>query len=156
MTEKGSHSYIIDPRNENVHIFINGDLYPRDRARISVFDSGFLLGDGIWESMRLLNNHLVFLDEHLDRLYHGANQLALDIGKNRQELVSIIQKTLDAIEWLIVSSAYPNQDDITEILKHCQKYISGTDIDIIRVDSIKISKKTGKKPLVICEVKQNE
>ena len=96
MTEKGSHSYIFDPRNENVHIFINGDLYPRDHARISVFDSGFLLGDGIWESIRLLNNHLVFLDEHLDRLYHGANQLALDIGKNRQELVSIIQKTLDA------------------------------------------------------------
>lgn len=96
MTDKGTHSYLDDKRNENIQVFINGELYPRKKASISVFDSGFLLGDGVWEGIRLLNGHLVFLKEHLDRLYHGAEKLAIDIGHTRKELTGLIQETLDA------------------------------------------------------------
>jgi branched-chain amino acid aminotransferase len=96
MTDKGTHSYQDDKRNENIQIFINGELYPRQKASISVFDSGFLLGDGVWEGIRLLNGHLVFIKEHLDRLYQGAEKLAIDIGHTQKELFEHIQETLDA------------------------------------------------------------
>ena len=96
MIKKGTHSYLYDPRNGNIQIFINGELYQRNKANISVFDSGFLLGDGVWEGIRLFNGHLVFLDEHLDRLYYGAERLAIDIGYARKNLIELIQKTLDA------------------------------------------------------------
>ena len=61
MGNKGTHSYRSDSRNKNIQIYVNGEFHPREEATISVFDSGFLLGDGIWEGIRLLNNHLVFL-----------------------------------------------------------------------------------------------
>ncbi len=96
MIDKGTHSYLEDKRNENILIFINGELYARQKASISVFDSGFLLGDGVWEGIRLLNGHLVFLEEHLDRLYSGAEKLAIDIGHTQKELIVLIQETLDA------------------------------------------------------------
>ena len=96
MADKGTHSYLNDKRNENIQIFINGDLYPRQKASISVFDSGFLLGDGVWEGIRLLNGHLIFLEEHLNRLYQGAEKLAIDIGHTQEELTRLIQETLDA------------------------------------------------------------
>jgi len=96
MTEKGTHSYFSDSRNENVQIYVNGEIYPRQLATISVFDSGFLLGDGVWEGIRLLNNQMVFLDAHLNRLYRGAEYLAIDIGKSKEELSNLIQETLDA------------------------------------------------------------
>ena len=76
---KGTHSYIEDTRNESILININGQLFPRQEAKISVFDSGFLLGDGVWEGIRLLNSHLVFIKEHLDRLYSGAKTLSIEI-----------------------------------------------------------------------------
>ena len=66
-----------DKRNLDIKIYINGSFYDRDDAKISVFDSGFLLGDGIWEGIRLVNNTWVFLDEHLDRLFEGCK--AIDI-----------------------------------------------------------------------------
>ena len=96
MADKGTHSYLVDNRNKHIQIYINGKLHPRSEARISVFDSGFLLGDGVWEGIRLLNGHLVLLQEHLDRLYHGAEKLAIDIGKSKKELSDLIRKTLDA------------------------------------------------------------
>ena len=96
MSEKGTHSYLNDKRNNHILVYVNGTLYPREQARISVFDSGFLLGDGIWEGIRLFNGHLVFLDEHLDRLYDGANKISLDIGINRDALTKMIMHTLDA------------------------------------------------------------
>ena len=96
MVDKGTHSYLVDNRNKHIQIYINGKLHPRSEARISVFDSGFLLGDGVWEGIRLLNGHLVLLQEHLDRLYHGAEKLAIDIGKSPKELSDLIRKTLDA------------------------------------------------------------
>lgn len=92
----GSHNYINDNRNNHIKIYINGELFARNDAVISVFDSGFLLGDGVWESIRLMNGNLVFLDEHLDRLYYGANKLSINIKYNRNELSNFIYYTLNA------------------------------------------------------------
>lgn len=75
---KGSHEYQPDPRNTTIKIDINGSLYARDEACISVFDSGFILGDGVWEGLRLHRGRILFLDRHLERLYGGAK--ALDIA----------------------------------------------------------------------------
>lgn len=94
--ENGTHSYLEDPRNKNIKIYVNGEICNRENARISVFDSGFLLGDGVWEGIRLLNRKLVFLEEHLDRLFFGAKQLDIDIGYSSGELTKIIYKTLNA------------------------------------------------------------
>ena len=68
----GTHNALDDPRNEEILVYINGELLPRQDAKISVFDSGYLVGDGVWEGLRLHHGVLVFLDEHLDRLYQGA------------------------------------------------------------------------------------
>ncbi len=91
---KGTHSYKEDLRNEIIKIYINGDILDRKDASISVFDSGFLLGDGVWEGIRLLNKKLVFLEDHLDRLYFGANKLDIDIGCSPEKLTQIIYETL--------------------------------------------------------------
>ena len=64
-------------------VYVNGAFVPRDEARVSVFDSGFVLGDGIWEGLRLVHGRLICLDAHLDRLYEGASSIALDIGLTR-------------------------------------------------------------------------
>jgi len=93
---KGTHSYFEDNRNKNIKIYVNGEILSRADASISVFDSGFLLGDGVWEGIRLLNGELVSLDEHLDRLFFGAKQLDINIGCSRKELIKIIYKTLNA------------------------------------------------------------
>ena len=92
----GTHEYVEDPRNKNVLIYVNEEIVPRPDAKISVFDSGFLLGDGVWEGIRLHYGKLAFLDAHLDRLYSGAKDLAIDIGVSREEMTKLIQKTLDA------------------------------------------------------------
>ena len=93
---KGTHSYIEDTRNESILINIIGQLFPRHEAKISVFDSGFLLGDGVWEGIRLLNGHLVFIKEHLDRLYGGAKILSIEIGFTPEKMIDLINETLEA------------------------------------------------------------
>ncbi len=92
----GTHNALPDLRNENILIYINGDLVPRHEAKISVFDSAFLVGDGVWDAVRLYDGILVFLDEHLNRLYQGAKAIGLDIGLTREELTAAIQKTIEA------------------------------------------------------------
>ena len=92
----GTHEYTDDPRNAGILIYVNGELHPRDEARVSVFDSGFILGDGVWEGLRLHEGSIAFLDQHLDRLYEGAMAIDLDIGLDRGELTEAVQKTLDA------------------------------------------------------------
>ncbi|MCL4302516.1 MAG: aminotransferase class IV [Anaerolineae bacterium] len=92
----GTHNALPDPRNENILIYVNGELYPRNEAKISVFDSGYLVGDGVWEAVRLHDGVLVFLDEHLDRLWQGAATIGLDIGMSREALTGEIWKTLRA------------------------------------------------------------
>ena len=92
----GTHEYIQDPRNDNILIYVNGEIIPRPEAKISVFDSGFLLGDGVWEGIRLHNGKLVFLKEHLDRLYAGSNSIGIDIGMSSDDLTSKIIQTIEA------------------------------------------------------------
>lgn len=94
--ERGTHDALPDPRNENILIYLNGDLVPRDRAKISVFDSGYLVGDGVWDAVRLHNGALIFLEAHLDRLFQGAKAIGLDIGMTRQELTEAIIRTVQA------------------------------------------------------------
>ncbi len=92
---KGTHDFAPDPRNEGVLININGALVPRVEASISVFDSGFMLGDGVWEGLRLHQGQIAFLEAHLDRLYEGAKAIAMDIGLTRDELTQRIDETVD-------------------------------------------------------------
>lgn len=92
----GTHNAVEDPRNENVLIYINGELFPRKEAKISVFDSGYLVGDGVWEGLRLHNGALVFLDDHFDRLYQGAKTIGMDLEMNRAEITAAIRETLQA------------------------------------------------------------
>ena len=95
---KGTHSYVEDRRNENIIIYINGEFFPRNEAKISVFDSGFLLGDGVWEGIRLHNGKLCFIEEHIQRLYHGAEKLKIEIGMSEREVINLLYETLKVNE----------------------------------------------------------
>ena len=83
----------LDKRNEDIKIYINGEFFHRDKAKISVFDSGFLLGDGIWEGIRLVNNSWLFLDEHLDRLYEGCKAIDIQLDEDKKFLTNAIIET---------------------------------------------------------------
>lgn len=93
-TQTSAQSYAPDPRNDSVEVYVNGQFFARDKAMVPVFDSGFVLGDGIWEGLRLVKGRLLAVDEHMARLYEGANAIQLDIGMNREALVDEIWKTL--------------------------------------------------------------
>ncbi|HEY2297360.1 MAG TPA: aminotransferase class IV [Jatrophihabitans sp.] len=95
-TAHGTHDFVDDPRNADVLIYVNGDLLPRAQATVSVFDAGFVLGDGVWEGLRVSDGHPAFIEQHLDRLYEGAAAIMLDIGKTRDELTAEIYRTLEA------------------------------------------------------------
>ena len=82
-----------DPRNATVRIWVDGDLVPRDEARVSVYDSGFMLGDGVWEGLRLHRGRWGFLDDHLDRLFEAARAIDLDIGMDRGGVVAALEAT---------------------------------------------------------------
>ncbi|MBQ0930462.1 aminotransferase class IV [Ideonella alba] len=90
------HDFHDDPRNADIRIWINGRLFPRAEAVVSVFDSGFVLGDGVWEGLRVVDGEPVFLAAHLDRLFEGARALALDIGLSRAQLAAALRETLAA------------------------------------------------------------
>src|SRR5918911_2089016 len=92
----GTHDFEDDARNERVLIWVNGELVPRGQAVVSVFDAGFVLGDGVWEGLRVSGGHPAFLELHLDRLWEGAAAIALDIGLTRTELTRQIYRTLAA------------------------------------------------------------
>src|SRR3954471_19925942 len=92
----GTHDHAEDPRNASILILFNGELLPRDRAVVSVFDSGFVLGDGVWEGLRVSGGHPAFLERHLDRLFEGAKATVLDLGLSRDELAAAIYETLRA------------------------------------------------------------
>jgi branched-chain amino acid aminotransferase len=92
----GTHDYLDDPRNGDILISINGEMYPRDDAKVSVFDSGFMLGDGVWEGIRFHRGALLFLNAHIDRLYEGAKAIDMDIGLTREEMVHRLGAVLDA------------------------------------------------------------
>jgi branched-chain amino acid aminotransferase len=92
----GTHDYVDDPRNAEILINVNGELVPRAAAVVSVFDAGFVLGDGVWEGLRIADGHPAFLDQHLDRLWEGAAAIMLDIGLTRDELTGRLYETLAA------------------------------------------------------------
>src|SRR6476469_3701628 len=87
---------VSDPRNPSILINVNGELKRRAEAMVSVFDSGFMLGDGVWEGLRVHKGKLGFLDRHLDRLFEGAKAIAMDLGLSREELSRRLYETLDA------------------------------------------------------------
>jgi branched-chain amino acid aminotransferase len=91
--KRGTHDYVEDIRNSEILIYINGKFYPRQDALISVFDSGFLLGDGVWEGIRFHNGKFLFLEQHLERLFWGASQIDMNIGKTIDEITSILYET---------------------------------------------------------------
>lgn len=93
---QGTHDYAADPRNETILINVNGAMKSRAEATVSVFDSGFMLGDGVWEGLRQNRGRIAFLDAHLDRLFEGAKAIAMDIGLTREELTQRIEDTIDA------------------------------------------------------------
>ena len=93
---QGTHEFVDDPRNASIRIYVNGELKPRSEAVVSVFDSGFVLGDGVWEGLRVHGGRIAFLDQHLDRLYEGAKAIDMDIGLSRDELTRALYRTLDA------------------------------------------------------------
>jgi branched-chain amino acid aminotransferase len=99
MTEENhvsTHDAAADARNDDIRIYVNGEIVHRDDAKVSVYDSGFMLGDGIWEGLRLYDGHIPFLAEHLDRLYEAALYIDLDIGMTRDQLTGAIRDTLAA------------------------------------------------------------
>ncbi|MEO8835780.1 MAG: aminotransferase class IV, partial [Caldimonas sp.] len=91
---ESSQAYVTDARNDKVLVYLNGAFVPRDEARVSIFDSGFALGDGIWEGLRLARGKLISLEAHLDRLYEGAISIAIDIGMSRTEMAQALHDTL--------------------------------------------------------------
>ncbi len=82
-----------DPRNQNLLIWLNRQVVPKEEAKISVYDSGFMLGDGVWEGLRLYNGHWAFLAEHIDRLFEAAKALDLDIGLDRAGVIAALEET---------------------------------------------------------------
>jgi branched-chain amino acid aminotransferase len=93
--QMSSHSYISNTKNEDIFININGELFHRSEAKVSVFDSGFLLGDGVWEGIRLHKSNLVFIEDHLDRLFASAQGISLNITYSKKEIIDQINNVLD-------------------------------------------------------------
>ncbi len=91
----GSQDFSPDPRNDAVEIYLNGAFVPREKAMVSIFDAGWILGDGVWEGLRMHGATLAFIDRHLDRLYMGAKAIDLDIAKTRDEMKAALAGTLD-------------------------------------------------------------
>ncbi|MEM6385304.1 MAG: aminotransferase class IV [Pseudomonadota bacterium] len=99
MNEKqrlSTHDAEQDARNDDILIYVNGDLVPKTKAVVSVYDSGFMLGDGMWEGMRLYNGRWAFFDEHMDRLFNSLKSVSIDIGLGPDDLLAILNKTAEA------------------------------------------------------------
>ncbi len=93
---KGTHDYKDDPRNASILIDINGELFARNEAKVSVFDSGFVLGDGVWEGLRVHHGKIAFLEQHLDRLYGGAKALDMEMEVSAEQLSRRLYNVLEA------------------------------------------------------------
>ncbi|WP_418591860.1 aminotransferase class IV [Ponticoccus sp. (in: a-proteobacteria)] len=95
-TGRTTHDAEHDPRNDALLIHVNGALVPKDEAVVSVYDSGFMLGDGMWEGMRLYDGEWAFFDAHMDRLFNSCKAVDLDIGKSRDEIRALLDETAAA------------------------------------------------------------
>ena len=96
MTEVTTHQAEDDARNEEILIYVDGRIVPKPDAKVSVYDSGFMLGDGVWEGLRLYDGKWAFLDEHIDRLFEAAKAIDLDIGMTRKQVISALLDTQSA------------------------------------------------------------
>ena len=92
----GTHNAEPDARNKDILISVNGEMLKREDAKISVFDSGYLVGDGVWEAMRLYEGRLAFVGLHMERLWAGAAAIGIDLGFSKEEFIEMIRKVLDA------------------------------------------------------------
>lgn len=92
---RGTHEALPDERNRDVLIYINGEFFRREEAKVSVFDSGFLVGDGVWEGLRLHDGEFAFLDLHLDRLFQAAKATRIDIGLSREGVAAALRETVE-------------------------------------------------------------
>ncbi|MBO9643812.1 MAG: aminotransferase class IV [Pseudacidovorax sp.] len=90
-----SQAYRADDRNEQVLVYLNGDFVPRNEAKVSIFDAGYVCGDGVWEGVRLVNGRVISFDAHIDRLFEGANAIAMDIGLTKQQVKDVILRTFE-------------------------------------------------------------
>jgi len=93
-----THDALEDPRNADILIYVNGDVVHRDEAKVSVYDSGFMLGDGMWEGMRLYDGVWAFLDEHMDRFFNSCKAVSLDVGTDKAGIAAALEKTRQANE----------------------------------------------------------
>jgi branched-chain amino acid aminotransferase len=91
-----THTAEEDPRNRDILVWVDGELKHRDEAKVSVFDSGFMLGDGMWEGMRLHNGKWAFFDEHMDRLFESCRAISLDVGMDRAGILGALTRTAEA------------------------------------------------------------
>lgn len=99
-TKVTTHDSHEDARNQEILIYVNGDIVPRDDAKVSVYDSGFMLGDGMWEGMRLYNGKWAFFDEHMDRLFDSCKAVSLDVGMDREGVAEALKLTAEANEMI--------------------------------------------------------
>lgn len=95
-TKVTTHDADDDPRNRDIKIYVNGELFHRDEAKVSVYDSGFMLGDGMWEGMRLYNGKWSFFDEHMDRFFGSCKAVSLDVGMDRDGILAAMNMTAKA------------------------------------------------------------
>lgn len=93
MTDKTTHDALEDPRNADILIYVNGDIVPRHAAKVSVYDSGFMLGDGMWEGLRLYDGVWAFFDEHMDRFFDSCKAVSLDVGMDRDGIAAALEAT---------------------------------------------------------------
>ncbi|PJI85854.1 branched-chain amino acid aminotransferase [Yoonia maricola] len=96
MTEVTTHQAEDDARNENILIYVDGKIVPKVEAMVSVYDSGFMLGDGVWEGLRLYDGKWAFMDEHINRLFEAAKAIDLDIGMRKNDVISAVLETQKA------------------------------------------------------------
>lgn len=118
--QNSAQGYRPDGRNEAVQVYVNGEFFPRAEAKVSVFDSGYICGDGVWEGVRLVDGRVVSFDAHIERLFCGARAIALDIGLTREQVKDVIMETFgknrmstDAYARLMITrgvKSTPNQD----------------------------------------------
>ncbi len=94
-SSSSAQGYVDDPRNESVLVYVDGEFFPRDKASVSIFDAGFVLGDGVWEGLRQVNGKIVAIDDHMTRMFEGAASIELDVGLSREQMIAAIQSTLD-------------------------------------------------------------
>lgn len=96
VSSKTTHDAEQDARNRDIKIYVNGDIVHRDDAKVSVYDSGFMLGDGMWEGMRLYNGKWAFFDEHMDRFFNSCKTVSLDVGLTKEEVLNALNRTAAA------------------------------------------------------------